>query len=271
MDIRAQNTSRPELGLEEYVLFSLLALTHFNKNHADYMINPPFESQDKYKICQDPTHKGPHYSAGTWAFTAEKNVYICAAGMQGMPVSGFPTTLEDRGQDRSNIKDENQLEYWGRSLVGLLMHELHHAAGRDSKYIKMFRKYLRAANGIFASDVDVEIPEKFVPPGFPAVGVVTKTYRAYGYAGISALANWVQTDTSQPPNTLTHNPDTITYLAMAIWMFGNDWQDNKAKPVVGGIDSNPADQQASARKLIRDAIAVPHFDHSGIMGTRFLS
>lgn len=120
-------------------------------------------------------------------------------------------------------------------------------------------------------DVDVEIPKEYIPPGFPATGVITKRYHAYGYAGITALANWVQKDTSLPPNTLTHNPDTVTYFALAIWMFGNDWQDNTAKPVAGGVDSDPADQQAAARKLIRDAIAVPHFDHSGIMGTRFLS
>ena len=51
-----------------------------------------------------------------------------------MPPSGFPMTLEDRGEDRSKIKGENRLDYWGRSLVGVLMHELHHTVSPSSKF-----------------------------------------------------------------------------------------------------------------------------------------
>lgn len=127
------------------------------------------------------------------------------------------------------------------------------------------------ANSLSALDIDAEIPQKWVPPGFPAVGVVRKAYIAYGYAGISALANWIQNDKTQKTSILSGNPDTITYFAMALWLFGNDWQDNDAKPVPGGVDSNPADQQATARKMIRDAIAVPHLDHNGTAGTRFVA
>ena len=60
----------------------------------------------------------------------------------------------------------------------------------------------------------MEIPDDFAPPGFPKTGVLDQKSRAYAYAGVAALANWVQSEKSEPPNTLTHNPDTIVYLAM---------------------------------------------------------
>ena len=123
-------------------------LRSLTKNFLDYMVSPVYESQDRYQICQDPTHKGPRYSANTLAFAVQKGVSICAAGFQGMPPSGFPTTLEERAEDRSKIKGENQLKFWGRSLVGILMHELHHTVSPSSQFLRTLYSPQNVANGV---------------------------------------------------------------------------------------------------------------------------
>lgn len=53
--------------------------------------------------------------------------------------------------------------------------------------------------------------------------------KAYTYSGVVALGQ--QTVQTKDYALAYNNPDSVVYMAMAIWMSGNDWSENRPKPL----------------------------------------
>ncbi|KAL8871680.1 MAG: hypothetical protein Q9174_002540, partial [Haloplaca sp. 1 TL-2023] len=168
---------------------------------------------------------------------------ICPAAFgDDLLQNGFPMTDAARTADfvRKNYP-ETDINWYGLSLIGIMLHELHHALNLISEPLPLTaiinlsetRKSGMADMDRITAGGDVSLD----PPLTLRSGQVVRT--AYQYYGVTELSFQVDATANNPSphfhnyELLHGNADTCNLIAMGIWLKGAAWHRGLARSYPG--------------------------------------
>ncbi|KAK4691223.1 hypothetical protein P7C71_g5730, partial [Lecanoromycetidae sp. Uapishka_2] len=216
----------------------------------------PFQFGDPGEgICDDDrSGRDKAYSDG--GVPDERYLIFCEFGLTLTGWNDLPTTFAGRSADRSaypgtpltyqNSKGlwvvegngPNTLKYYLNDVSMTMLHEMHHL-------------FLDGIDAVLDTPIDI--------------GTNYYLTKAYGYVGITALANQGFSD------AIAGNPDSCVMFALGCYLLGNDWSLNRAWPLPPPLPDLTVQGDQSKRRRRREQGSASHDrrDHRRNDGTKW--